>query len=325
MKALFITSNRIGDAILSTGLLAHLVETSDNPEVTVACGPVAAPLFAGAPGVVKVHTMRKEKWAKHWLGLLRNVFSTRWDIVVDLRGSATAYVLWTRKRFVLRADHTLPRVVHIGGVLGLVPPPSPRLWPGELERAAAKKLLPAGQAVLAVGPTANWPKKMWPVDAYLEVALRLTAKGAPLEGAKILLTGGPGEQEQVQAFYDRVPKDQLIDEIGAKLLTAYAQFERTSLFIGNDSGLMHLAAAAGAPTLGLFGPTRDDLYAPWGPNAAFVRGPRSYAQITSDPAYDFHSPASAMTDLTVDAVEQAAIALLNKTEKHQEKRCEPDV
>lgn len=315
MKALFITSNRIGDAILSSGLLDHLVSSSENPEITVACGPVAAPLFTGAPGVTKVHIMRKEKWGRHWLRLLREVFTTRWDMVVDLRGSATAYVLWTKKRFVLRADHTLPRVVHIGGVMGLNPPPDPVLWPSEFDRAAAKKLLPSDEKILAVGPTANWPKKMWPVEDFLELALRLTAKGAPLEGAKILLTGGPGEQEQVQAFYDRIPKEQLIDEIGAKLLTAYAQFERVSLFVGNDSGLMHLAAAAGAPTLGLFGPTRDDLYAPWGENAAFVRGPRSCEAITSDPAYDFHSPASAMTDLTVDAVEQAALALLAKTAK----------
>ncbi|MBG51614.1 MAG: glycosyl transferase [Rhodobiaceae bacterium] len=325
MKALFITSNRIGDAILSTGLLGHLAEAYDNPEITVACGPVAAPLFAGAPGVVKVHTMRKEKWGKHWLRLLRGVFTTRWDIVVDLRGSATAYILWTRKRYVLRPDHTRPRVEHIGSVMGLTPPPSPCLWPSELERAAARKRLPTGEKVLAVGPTANWPKKMWPVEAYLDLALRLTGKGGALEGARILLTGGPGEQEQVQAFYDRVPKDQLIDEIGAKLLSTYAQFERVSLFIGNDSGLMHLAAAAGAPTLGLFGPTRDDLYAPWGENASFVRGPRSYAQIMADPDYDFHSPASEMADLTVEAVEQAAMALLNRTEKNQEKRREPDI
>ena len=56
-----------------------------------------------------------------------------------------------------------------------------------------------------------------------------------------------------------------------------------------------------------------------------MRGPRSYAQIMADPDYDFHSPASEMADLTVEAVEQAAMALLNRTEKNQEKRREPDI
>ena len=98
MRLLFITSNRIGDAILSSGILGHLIETHDDPHITVACGPVAAPLFAGAPGVAHVHIMRKEKWGKHWLKLLGATFGTKWDLVVDLRGSATAYVLRTRER-----------------------------------------------------------------------------------------------------------------------------------------------------------------------------------------------------------------------------------
>ena len=316
MRLLFITSNRIGDAIMSTGLLGHLMETLAGPEggpdITVVCGPVAAPLFAGAPGVSNVHVMRKEKYSLHWWRLLRATFGTRWDMVVDIRGSATAYVLRARKRFVLKPDHTKPRVEHIGGVMGLNPPPSPRLWPSEITRARAKALLPEGVPILAIGPTANWPKKMWPQERYAELVQAMTAPGGRLEGAHLLLTGGPGEQDQVKALYDAVPQDRLIDQIGADLIDTYAQFERASLFIGNDSGLMHLAAAAGIPTLGLFGPTRDDLYAPWGDNCASIRGRRTCDEITSDPTYDFDSPDSAMTDLTVDQVVKAASDLLDR-------------
>jgi len=314
MRLLFITSNRIGDAILSSGLLAHLLDSYDDLQVTLACGPVAAPLFAGVPGVTKVHVMRKEKWAGHWMKLLGATLGTKWDVVVDLRGSATSYVLRANKRYVLKANHTLPRVQHIGSVMGLTLPPSPRLWPSDNVRSAAVALLPDGQPVLAIGPTANWPKKMWPVELFAELVAQLTGYGGRLEGAKVLLTGGPGEQEQAQALYDAIPEECLIDQIGADLIATYAQFERVALFVGNDSGLMHLAAAAGAPTLGLFGPTRDDLYAPWGENAAFVRGARSYDEIVGDPAYDFSSPASAMTDLGVEQVLKAAVALLDKTE-----------
>jgi lipopolysaccharide heptosyltransferase III len=315
MRCLFITSNRIGDAILSSGVLGHLIEAYEDPHITVACGPVAAPLFAGAPGVDHVHIMRKEKRGKHWLKLLGATIGTRWDLVVDLRGSATAYILWTKKRYVLKPNHNLPRVEHIGGVLGLSPPPAPRLWPSNEERAAAAALLPDGQPVLAIGPTANWSKKMWPVDRFAELVRQLTGPDGRLAGAKVLLTGGPGEQDQVQALYDTVPDGQLVDQIGADLIATYAQFERVSLFVGNDSGLMHLAAAARAPTLGLFGPTRDDLYAPWGANAEFVRGARSYDEIVSDPAYDFDDPVSEMTDLSVSEVHDAAVALLDRLNK----------
>ena len=67
----------------------------------------------------------------------------------------------------------------------------------------------------------------------------------------------------------------MIDEVGAC-------FSRVRLYVGNDSGLMHLAAAAGAPTIGLFGPTADAIYAPWGPKAVTVRVPRSHEEIKAE-------------------------------------------
>jgi ADP-heptose:LPS heptosyltransferase len=92
------------------------------------------------------------------------------------------------------------------------------------------------------------------------------------------------------------------------LLTVYAALKRARLFIGNDSGLMHLAAAAGAPTLGLFGPSDDRLYAPWGQHARVVRGPRSFAQVKAvDP--DLNRPVCHMMDLKVEQVVDEARAL----------------
>jgi ADP-heptose:LPS heptosyltransferase len=83
------------------------------------------------------------------------------------------------------------------------------------------------------------------------------------------------------------------------LSEAAACLARMSLFIGNDSGLMHLAAAAGAPTLGLFGPSSANEYAPSGRRAGFVVAP---------------GPAGAapMAALTVAAASEAALALLRE-------------
>ena len=77
---------------------------------------------------------------------------------------------------------------------------------------------------------------------------------------------------------------------------AAACLQRCVLFAGNDSGLMHLAAAAGVPTIGLFGPTNASEYAPAGQHAVAV---------TSD--------SSRMEDLPVDRVLQAACALLERS------------
>jgi len=105
-----------------------------------------------------------------------------------------------------------------------------------------------------------------------------------------------------------------IDLVGAGIDEVGACFARVRLYIGNDSGLMHLAAAAGAPTIGLFGPTADAIYAPWGPKAVTVRVPRSLEQIRAEEGEDFLlSGRNLMEDLAVGTVYDAAAALLAKT------------
>jgi ADP-heptose:LPS heptosyltransferase len=97
------------------------------------------------------------------------------------------------------------------------------------------------------------------------------------------------------------------------LLTAYACLKHARLFIGNDSGLMHLAAAAGAPTLGLFGPSDDRLYGPWGPNARVVRGQREFeAFVAMDPTLS--NQVCHMLDLPIEWVSRAARRLYAETE-----------
>ena len=102
MKILFVTSTRIGDAVLSTGLLSHLVERYPEASVTVACGHLPAPLFRAAPGVVRVIPIVKKPLSAHWIALWGQVAGTVWDLVIDLRGSALAWLVPARARKVWR-------------------------------------------------------------------------------------------------------------------------------------------------------------------------------------------------------------------------------
>ena len=77
---------------------------------------------------------------------------------------------------------------------------------------------------------------------------------------------------------------------------------------------MHIAAAAGTPTLGLMGPTDDRLYGPWGDNASVVRGTTSYAEhYARFKDKRRFQPESLMLDLEVDAAYQAATDLFERT------------
>lgn len=312
MRILFIASTRIGDAVLSSGVLGELAARHPDARIWVACGPLAEPVFRHAPGVERILIMKKEPRAGHWRKLLRETMFRRWDMVIDLRGSATAWLLWAKKRHVLRAEHTLHRVIHNANVVGMDPAPWPRVWPGEAARARALELIPDGRIVLALGPSAAWIGKMWPVERFTELATRLIGPGGPLEGAHLLVTGGPGEQEKCLPAHEAAPPERRIDLIGEDLNLVAACFERAALYIGNDSGLMHLAAAAGAPTLGLFGPTPDGRYDPWGRMTARVRGPRSHEEITALQKAGLMGP-NGMGDLEVDKVYDAATELLARS------------
>jgi len=78
------------------------------------------------------------------------------------------------------------------------------------------------------------------------------------------------------------------------------------MFIGNDTGVMHIAAAMGTPTLGLFGPSRPEHYAPWGPRTAVVRTAKSYDELVGAPGYDHRTTDTLMDTLSVDMAEAAA-------------------
>lgn len=307
MDILFITATRIGDAVLSTGILHHLIEQHSGARMTVAAGPVAAPLFEAVPGLDRLITVSKRPFAAHWLGLYGAVAARRWDVVVDLRGSALAWLLRARQRHVMaKGDESEHRVRQLARLFDLDPPPSPRLWPSPAHERLAENLVSAGSPVLAIGPAANWRGKEWRAERFAELAVRLTGGDGLLPGARVAVLAAAHERKQAEPLLAALPERRVIDLIGrADLLTGAAVLRRASLFIGNDTGLMHIAAASGVPTLGLFGPTPVEQYAPWGEHCATVHTEVPRAVLIGGD-FDHRTTGTLMDTLTVETVEAAA-------------------
>ena len=279
MRILFITATRIGDAVLSTGLLDHLIRTYPAARITVACGPVAVGVFERMPNRERTVVIDKKKYDRHWLTVWRQVVRTAWDLVVDLRGSALAFLLRARKRAVMRGGRRPGhRLTHLAGTLNLRPPPDPVAWTGAADRQVAAALMP-GRLYVGLGPTANWAGKVWPGERFVAL-FREVQEMWP--DAQPVVFAGPGEAEAAMAAPVLRGLPEALDLSGRLTLPqAAACLSRCALFVGNDSGLMHLAAAAGTPTLGLFGPTPASEYAPRGHRAAAVlaEGPAGLAPI----------------------------------------------
>jgi heptosyltransferase III len=301
MRVLFVTATRIGDAVLSTALLGHLLRAHPEARFTIACGPAAAGVFARMPRLETLIVVAKRRWSLHWPLLWARVAFTRWDLVVDLRASALAWMVPARRRAVgkggRRAGH---RLNHIGAVLGLDPPPLPVAWTAAADEARAAALLPGGPW-LVLGPTANWEPKVWPAERFVAVARALTAPGGALAGARIAILGGPGAAERAMAEPVLAALPGAVDLVGTlRLPEVAAVLRRAALYLGNDSGLMHLAGAAGAPVVGLFGQSDAREYGPAGPRAVAVSA-------------DGEPFRTSMSALPVERVIAAAEGLLRET------------
>jgi ADP-heptose:LPS heptosyltransferase len=295
MRVLFITATRLGDAVLSTGLLDHLLQTHPGARFTIACGPVAAGLFDRLPGRERTLIVEKQRYDLHWLRLWWQCVGTRWDLAIDLRGSATTWLLPARRRAIMRGGRRPGhRTGHVASVLGLDQPALPVVWTAAEDQARAEALLPDGPVWIGLGPTANWSGKVWPATHFIAL---FRALAASLPGAVPVVFAGPGEVERAMAAPVLEALPGAVDLRGRLSLPEVAAcLARCALFVGNDSGLMHLAAAAGAPTLGLFGPSRADEYAPVGRCTAIVVAPGE-------------SGSAPIAGLQVEAVLQAALWL----------------
>ncbi len=274
---------------MSTGLLDYMAQAHPDGKVTVACGWLPAPLFEGFPNVEAVIPMKKEKRSGHWIKLWKQVIGTRWDIVVDLRNSVVSRLIFTKKRYIFgpRIDRSKHKVEQGAQVMALESVPAPRLYFSDEQKAFAEQMIPKGCAVIGVGPSANWIGKTWPAERFIKVLEWMRGDDGIFPGARIAVFAAPGEEEQAHPVLEAFPRSAQIDCIAkGNPGQAAAAIARCDFYIGNDSGLMHCAAASGVPTVGVFGPSYPHLYAPWGEHTAYARTPETFDQLIDFEGYD---------------------------------------
>lgn len=311
MNILLITYTRLGDGVLSTGVVDHFSKLYPTAKITVACGTLVAGLFESAPCVTRVIPLQKKRFHGHWRELARETLGTRWDIVIDLRNSLLSRLLFAHTKYIWsREDKTKHKVEQIASVIGVSPPPAPRLWFNTEMMKAAEALIPSGSPVLAIGPAANWHAKTWPAENFIALAKKITAPDGFLPQARIAVFAAAGEETTAYAVLNAFPPDQTIDVIAkTSPIAAAAAISRCAFYVGNDSGLMHCAAAVGVPTLGLFGPTSARQYRPWGNHTAYAHTPESMEALVGHSNFDAQTTPCLMTTLTVEQAWGAAEAL----------------
>jgi heptosyltransferase-2 len=169
-------------------------------------------------------------------------------------------------------ERALPRMVDRCAALAVpggarLPPdyPLPELDVPDAEVAAWRQRLglAEGRPLAAFAPGAVGPSKRWPASYFAETAKRLTERGF-----SVIVLGGPGEAALAAEI--AAGSDQVRDLTGAELRNAILGLTAADVAVSNDSGLLHVAAALGTPSIGIFGPTSPWHWAPLNPLAAVV-------------------------------------------------------
>ncbi|MZR29141.1 glycosyltransferase family 9 protein [Sneathiella litorea] len=267
-RTLFVASNRLGDAVLTTGVLHYLLEKEPNIPVTVICGNIPKSIFEGIPGVERVISVKKRRFSLHWPEVALNLGPVFWHRIVDFRGSLLGFLPGRHRHIWRGGQDDIHKAVANARLIGLDSPLPPRISPNLEQITASQKWLGLEnerKQILALAPTANFYQKQWHHENYLWLARKLTTQGGVLEGARVAVFGAPGEEAQAMPVVEALPREQVIDLVGKTTpMEAATILSQCALFVGNDSGLMHTAVAVGIPTVALFGIGKPTVYAPWG-------------------------------------------------------------
>ena len=308
---LYIAEAEAEAAVLSSGVLAYLVEAMPQATFTVVGSPASAPLFGDTPRLDRLLVLDREGKFE-WIALWNQVRDTKWGLVVDMRGSALSTKLRRQKRAVRGKDEPgLHAVEQAARVLQLDEVPAPRLFFSHETRAVADALVrPDDKPIIAVGPGADWMGKRWPAERYSKIVAAFLGEVGPLAGGRLLIVGDDADRDLAHTIRLAVARSRVIEAQGklTPLQTA-AALSHASLYVGADSIWTQLAVAAGVPSVGVFGPSDETVVGPWG--GVSLRGPRSLDEYkTLDPR--LNQAIQHMMDLPAERVLKAARELLAK-------------
>lgn len=303
MRILLIRLRLVGDVVFTTPALRALRRRFPDARIAYLVEPGAAPVVLGNPHLDEVFTATRSRGLQRIVDDLRLAAALRrrrFDVVIDFHGGPRAsWIAWasgaprrigytiTGRSWMytdrvprprqLRARHSVENQWDLLERVG-VPPTTRDIDPTEMsERQDARRAVEARLKQAGVGPddelvvvhvSAGNPFRRWPVESFAKLSAALAAGGP---GRRVVLTSGPSEPEAavMVAEHARADAPAVADRIVRcgefDLPELRALVGRAALFIGGDSGPLHIASTTTTPIVALFGPTLPERSAPWRP------------------------------------------------------------
>jgi heptosyltransferase III len=292
VELLVLHPGGLGDTILSLPAIALLRKRFPSARVTVA-GNIdhLAPIMDGyAERVISLATLPLHRlYSNEELPPEEIAFWKSYDLIVSWTGYGNS--TFARRLRELQPDARIGAwkpgpdesrhvaqlfadSLGIGIPSGNAPTPAPIFIDSKMRAAGRQLLIDRGwngrDSLAAIHPGAGSSAKRWPISRFIELARHLALR----ESRMLAIIDGPAEPGLAQQMLQALSLPQVISLAGVPLNPLAAVIRHCGLFIGNDSGLAHLAAALTVPCVVLFGPTSPVHWAPLGPQVTVLRNPK---------------------------------------------------
>ena len=279
MKILIISSNLIGDTILSTGVVNYFHKKHPNSKFTFLIGPSAGQIYSNFSAKEKIIMIKKRKFNFHWFDMYISVSKINWDVVIDFRSSLISYFLKTKKKYIFKKNKNLNHLDQLKDFFN-IENLSLFISTSEAEEVEARHVINDKYKYVVLFPGGNWKPKIWPSKYFNKL---IQALNDNFSNIKFIIVGSIEEKKK---YFDDIkknfPENIFIDLMGKSLTSTSAYMNKCNLFIGNDSGLMHLSVASNLKTIALFGPTNEKIYGHYDSNSFIIRTKESYEDLNKN-------------------------------------------
>lgn len=358
-KILILELGGIGDTAMSIPAVRAVLNGHKNADITVLTVPRTRAIIEslrteGFKNLDAVSTdVMNENGMDSWPSLIKGMRSRRYDIAIDLSAVETfkaAIKRWVffkslgvKKTFgrntngrgwgfskksedlLTSNDHEVLRKIKVVELLGLkVDGTAPALVIPDNEMKKADAMLSGwlgdNGPVIGINPGAFRPSRTWPAERFKQIAEWLIKEMS----ANIVITGGDMEKAVSESISESLPVDRVRTVMGVSIMTLAAVMKRMNIFITNDTGPMHIAAAAGVPVVSMFGQTNLYRYHPYMDKSKYTAIKKDHSLC---PFYSFKYPMQecrrhdcedkkCMDSITLDEVKEAVKKLI-KTPKRE--------
>jgi len=272
----------MGDCLLVTSPLRALKKEFSGFRITVLVEARYAECFAGNSDVLEIMTSHSGKLGTAW-----NLRGERFDAIVNLHGGPTSLLFARAARgpcygiddytysflysgLIPRGStggHTTQTTLEWFRWLGVRTTQAPPLYYADDSEAQAWARGKTGpEPYVVIHPAAVWQTKRWATDRFREIGRELGRRGW-----RVVVTAGPGEEDIARAAATDLTRSLLL--LGLSIPQLAELIRGADIYIGNDSGPMHLAAAVGTPTVAAWGSSSSKRWHPWGVPYRVVENP----------------------------------------------------